>query len=178
MNLAEKALALSSALDAGGIPHAFGGALALIWCTPEVRATQDLDVNVFVEHTEAAPAVAALPDAIEWTTEADEAVARDGQVRVWWDNTPVDLFFDTTDFHRGAALRTVRRDFLGETLPALACRDLAVFKAFFDRTKDWADLEAMAAAGTLDVAAVCGVLVEYLGAADPRIARVRALVHG
>jgi len=29
-----------------------------------------------------------------------------------------------------------------------------VFKAFFDRTKDWADLEEMQAAGTLDVEAV------------------------
>jgi hypothetical protein len=178
VNLAEKALALSHALDAAGIPHAFGGALALIWCTPEVRATQDLDVNVFVDHTDIAHVVAALPDGVEWTDDADAAVARDGQVRVWWDTTPVDLFFDTTDFHRDAALRTVRRDFLGSTLPALACRDLAVFKAFFDRTKDWADLEAMATAGVLDVAAVCGVLVEYLGPDDDRIGRVRALVHG
>ncbi len=178
MNLADKALALSATLDAAAIPHAFGGAIALIWCTPEVRATQDLDVNVFVDHTEAGAAFRALPSEVEWS-EADEALVRsDGQVRLWWGSTPVDLFFDTTDFHRDAALRAVRRDFLGSTIPALVCRDLAVFKAFFDRTKDWADLEAMAAAGALDVAAVCGVLVDYLGADDPRIGRVRDLVRG
>ncbi len=28
-------------------------------------------------------------------------------------------------------------------LPFLSCPDLAVFKVFFNRTKDWADLEAM-----------------------------------
>jgi hypothetical protein len=57
----------------------------------------------------------------------------------------------------------------------LACRDLAVFKAFFDRTKDWADLEEMQGAGTLDIEVVAGVLVRYLGTDDPRIARLLAL---
>lgn len=39
----------------------------------------------------------------------------------------------------------------------LSCADLAVFKAFFNRTKDWADLEEMRSAGTLDVDGVIGV---------------------
>ena len=60
-------------------------------------------------------------------------------------------------------------------VPFLACRDLAVFKAFFDRTRDWADLEDMNAAGTLDHEAVLGVLVRYLGGDDLRVARLRAL---
>ncbi|MHB1138895.1 MAG: hypothetical protein ACYC2O_08050, partial [Microthrixaceae bacterium] len=60
-------------------------------------------------------------------------------------------------------------------VPFLACTDLAVFKAFFDRTKDWADLEEMVAAGTLDVDRVVGVLVRYLGADDDRVARLLAL---
>ena len=53
-------------------------------------------------------------------------------------------------------------------MPVPVVPDLAVFKAFFNRTKDWADLEEMAAAGTLDVDAVVGVLVRYLGADDQR----------
>jgi hypothetical protein len=60
-------------------------------------------------------------------------------------------------------------------LPFLSCRDLAVFKAFFDRTKDWADLEEMYAAGTLDVDAVTGVLVRYLGGDDHRVVRLLSL---
>jgi hypothetical protein len=50
-----------------------------------------------------------------------------------------------------------------------------VFKAFFDRTKDWADLEEMQLAGTLDIEAVAGVLVHYLGPDDPRVARLLSL---
>ena len=60
-------------------------------------------------------------------------------------------------------------------LPFLACRDLAVFKAFSDRTKDWADLEEMQAAGTLDVDAVAGVLGRSVGGDDQRIALLRTL---
>ena len=60
-------------------------------------------------------------------------------------------------------------------MPFLSCADLAVFKAFFNRTKDWADLEEMQAAGTLDVDRVIGVLVRYLGPTDDRIERLRAL---
>ena len=50
-----------------------------------------------------------------------------------------------------------------------------MFKAFFNRTKDWADLEEMQAAGTLDLDRVVGVLVRYLGADDDRIERLLAL---
>ena len=45
-----------------------------------------------------------------------------------------------------AASRARWEDFDGEQLPFLACPDLAVFKAFFSRTRDWADLEEMQAA--------------------------------
>ncbi len=52
--------------------------------------------------------------------------------------------------------------------------------ASFDRTRHgpashWADLEEMAAAGSLDVEAILGVLVRYLGGDDERVARLRAL---
>ena len=50
-----------------------------------------------------------------------------------------------------------------------------MFKAFSDRTKDWADLEEMQAAGALDIDAVAGVLVRYLGGDDHRIERLRSL---
>ena len=50
-----------------------------------------------------------------------------------------------------------------------------MFKAFFNRTKHWADLEAMRDAGTLDVASVAGVLATFLGGEDERIARLLSL---
>ncbi len=99
----------------------------------------------------------------------------DGQSRLWWDTTPIDVFLDTTPFHDDVGTRVRLEPFGDVVLPFLACRDLAVFKAFFDRTKDWADLEEMHAAGTLDIEAVSGVLVRYLGGDDHRIERLRSL---
>jgi hypothetical protein len=55
--------------------------------------------------------------------------------------------------------------------------ELAVFKANFDRTRDWADVEAMVAAETLDVDTVREHLQRLLGADDPRLARLDEAVR-
>ena len=44
-----------------------------------------------------------------------------------------------------------------------------MFKAFFNRRRDWADVEEMLRAGRLGVGYVAGVLVEYLGPDDGRV---------
>jgi hypothetical protein len=173
--LAEQIVAVHRSLDEAGIPHAFGGALALAWCTQQARGTIDIDVNVFVPPDRAAIVLAALPGAVTWTEADLTTLARDGQVRVWWDETPVDVFASTSTFHDELAGRVRIEAFAGDHLPFLDCRDLAVFKAFFNRTKDWADLEAMAEAGHLDVDAVVGVLARHLGADDERIGRLLTL---
>jgi hypothetical protein len=174
-SLPDKIIAVHGALDAGDVPHAFGGALALAWCTRRARGTIDIDVNVFLPADRTDDVLAALPDSVIPTEEQRSELRDEGQVRLWWDGTPIDVFLDTTPFHRDVATR-VRLESFGDTvLPFLACRDLAVFKAFFDRTKDWADLEEMLAAGTLDLEAVAGVLVRYLGGDDERIARLMSL---
>ncbi len=177
MTLIEKILALHRALRAAEVPHAFGGALALAWCTQQARGTIDIDLNLFVEVDQVGAVLQRLPDGVAWGDDDLALLERDGQARLWWDTTPVDLFFNTTDFHARAAGRARWEPFQGEDLPFLACRDLAVFKAFFSRTKDWADLEAMAEAGALDVAAVVGVLAAYLGPDDERIERLLALAR-
>jgi hypothetical protein len=171
----EKMRAIHRALDEAALPHAFGGALALAWCTERARGTIDIDLNVFVGTDRTAAVLAALPGDVAWTDDDAVLVARDGQQRLWWDRTPVDLFLNTTEFHERAAGRARWEDFDGDSLPFLACSDLAVFKAFFDRTKDWADLEEMHAAGTLDLDLVTGVLVRHLGADDARLAKLQAL---
>lgn len=162
-------------LRASGIDHAFGGALALAWCTEQARGTVDIDVNVFVPPPRADEVLAALPTEIVATDDERQLLVHDGQVRVRWGTTPVDLFLSTTDFHEGAAARVRWEPFAGSQLPFLACDDLAVFKAFFNRTKDWADLEAMREAGTLDVPTVAGVLATLLGGDDDRVARLLSL---
>jgi hypothetical protein len=175
LSLADQLLEVHRSLDAADVPHAFGGALALAWCTQQARATIDIDVNVFVPPDSAEAVLCALPDGVTWTEVDVATVERDGQVRVWWDGTPLDVFTSTTAFHDEVGTRVRWEDFAGASVPFLDCRDLAVFKAFFDRTKDWADLEAMAEAGTLDVDAVVGVLARHLGPDDQRIERLLAL---
>jgi hypothetical protein len=67
-------------------------------------------------------------------------------------------------------------EFGGRSIPFLGCSDLAVFKAFFNRTKDRADLEEMIGIGALNVDQTLGVLVRYLGEDDDRVERLRSLV--
>jgi hypothetical protein len=178
LSLADKIVAVHRALDAAQLPHAFGGALALAWCTQRARGTIDIDVNVFVPVGRIGGLLAGLPVDVAADDAAVAQLESDGQTRLWWDSTPVDVFLDTTPFHADVGERIRWEPFAGQDVPFLACRDLAVFKAFSDRTKDWADLEEMQAAGTLDVEAVAGVLVHYLGFDDPRIARLFALAGG
>lgn len=176
MNLVDRIVELHRGLTDADIPHAFGGALALAWCTQQARATIDIDINMFVDASQAATVYAALPDGVRVEGKDREAIAETGQTRLWWDQTPVDVFFNTTEFHEAAASRARIEDFAGHRVPFLACDDLAVFKAFFNRTKDWADLEEMQAAGSLNVESVLGVLARYLGGDDHRIERLRSLV--
>ena len=173
--LPEKIVALHRSLERARLPHAFGGALALAWCTQRARGTIDIDVNVFVDVDRAEQVFRALPRKVEWTAADAAVLRRDGQTRVWWDKTPLDLFVNTTPFHAEVALRTRYEEFAGASIPFLSCHDIAVFKAFFNRTKDWADIEEMLAAGTLNVSRVRGVLAHYLGADDGRVARLAAL---
>ncbi len=173
--LVEKALALEAALDDTRIPHAFGGALALAFHIAEPRGTRDIDMNVFLPTDDARSVLSSLPKEVDWSAQDVAEIGRNGQVRVFWGETPVDLFFVTHAFHTNAASHTELVPFAGVEIPILAADDLAVLKAFFDRTKDWADIEAMIDAGSLDVHVVLGWLVDLLGGDDHRVARLRGL---
>lgn len=175
VDLVELILRLNEAFGSARIPYAFGGALALAWCIPEPRATADIDLNVFVPVSELDRVLAALPAEIEVSTRERILLERDGQARLWWEGVPVDLFLATADFHIAVGERIIVRPFASAEVPFLACRDLAVFKAFFNRSKDWLDIEQMVSANSFDVFDVTTVLSEHLGPDDHRIARLEAL---
>jgi len=160
---------LHDGLDAAGIPHAFGGAFALLWCTGEPRTTVDIDVNVFVAPIEARRVLDALPNEIAHSDEEETQLMTSGQCRVTFDGIPVDIFLDTTSFHDDLRLHLQEHQLADRNLPFLGCNDLAVFKAFFNRRKDWADIEEMLRAGRIDVSYVVGLLGDYLGPDDERI---------
>ena len=172
MNLPGRVVAIHRALTAHRLPHAFGGAMALAYWTLDPRATNDIDVNIFVPAQEGGRALQALPDPIERPPGVEETVVRDGQVRLWWGETPVDVFFDYVPLHAAAAAHRRVVPFADTTIPVLGPVELAVFKVMFDRTRDWADLEAMIQAGTLDLDAVRHELVALIDGDDPRHARL------
>src|SRR5262245_29500700 len=90
VSLPDKVLAIHKSLRAARIPHAIGGALALAYYA-EPRTTIDVDVNVFVPTGQWATVRQALtPLGIAVDVEESE-LERDGQVRLWWDQNPVDL---------------------------------------------------------------------------------------
>src|SRR5664279_611834 len=73
-----------------------GGALALAFCTERARGTIDIDVNVFVSQDEAGRVLSSLHPPLSHSDADLLALERDGQTRLWWEQTPVDIFLDTT----------------------------------------------------------------------------------
>jgi hypothetical protein len=177
VSIVAKMIAIDGALDEAGIPHAFGGALALAFCTERARGTIDIDLNVFLVPSRIDELIAALPGEVEIDDRSSVQLARDGQTRAWWESTPVDLFLSTTPYHDEAASRSRYHELGGRMMPFLDCSDLAVFKAFFDRPKDWVDLAEMNEAGTLEADRIVGILARYLGPEDHRVARVLEFRH-
>ena len=175
MNLVERVLAVAEALDRAEIEWALGGAIALAYATEEPRGTRDIDVNVFLGSSDVDKVFAALPPGVKIEPADKKAVLTDDQVRLWWDDTPIDLFFAASEFHLEVGDRCRPVAFGGRTVRVLAAEDLAVFKAMFDRPKDWVDIDEMAVSGALDRAVASSRLKAILGSADSRVARLAGL---
>jgi hypothetical protein len=175
-SLSEKVLLLEEGFRQRHVPHAFGGALALAYyATP--RATIDIDVNVFVR-VERADEVLELLEVLgaePLRKEGRAQLERDGQARVHWDTTPVDLFFSYDALHESCLERRQRLPFGdGDWIHVLAAEDLLVFKALFDRDKDWRDIEELiyAMGDELDSAYARGWMERIVGEPDPRHRRL------
>ena len=178
MTLPERLVALHRAFSERRVPHAFGGAIALAYWTLDPRGTSDLDVNVFLPAADPERALVALPVGVDRPAGTAEAIGRDGQVRLWWDEMPVDLFFATIPFLETAAGRVRPAPFGGRRISILAAEDLAICKILFNREKDWLDLREMLlfGVGGMDLGYMCNWLGAMIGLADERVRRFDALV--
>ena len=175
--LPEKILAVHDAFSGTRIAHAFGGALALAYYA-EPRATDDVDINVFTA-PESYPVVSAALTPLGVRDELDAAAAQaDGQCRLWWGRTPLDLFFEYDQLHE-AMRRAVRLVPFGDRqIPILAPEHLLVCKAIFDRPKDWLDIEQIiVCVEELDEEAIRSWLTRIVGGDDPRAQRVEVALH-
>ena len=176
--LDEKVIELARTLTSAGIPYAFGGALAFAYYG-EPRATMDVDVNVFVRPSRAAEVFDTLaPLGVTTHRSAISETDRDGQVRLHWGRTAVDLFFAYDAFHDHAAGRVRSVPFGDTTIRILAPEDLLVCKTVFDRRKDWIDIDQILAmtAGDLDIDDVRRSVTRIVGAGDPRLDKLNAAI--
>ena len=163
-NLAPKIVSLHEMLDSAGVPHQFGGAIALIWYR-NPRATTDIDVNLTLPPAAAEPILELLAAlGVTVAPEDRAAIASDGQARLDWEGSYLDVFFATLDLHLEMAERARVVRFGPVDIPILAPEDLIVCKAVFDRPKDWLDIEEMLRWGTeVDAARTLYWVGEILG---------------
>jgi len=168
ISLERKIVGVHNMLSEAALPYAFGGALALAFYTGEPRGTRDIDVNIFLSVREIETVRSALSKRVSFTdAQMADAIAND-QVRVFWEDTPIDIFFNVAQFHDDVMLGVEHHKFAKIMMPILGADSLAVFKAMYNRTKDWADIEAMLEVNSIDKSRVIGWLVRLLGVDDPR----------
>lgn len=173
--LIDKLFVIHDALQEHSLPHAFGGALALAYCVEEPRGTRDIDVNVFCDAADGAKVLGALPAGVRITAGDVEKVVDGGQTRLWWDGVPIDVFLNNLPLHEAVASAVVWVPLHGRQVPMLDCASLVIFKSFFDRTQDWADIEAIAMASAEDIEAAARTLAEMVGEDDPAYRRLAAI---
>ena len=176
-NLVGRIISLHEMLDSIGLPHQFGGAIALAWYRSP-RATTDIDVNLTLPPEGAGPVLRALALlGVTITPEDRAAVAADGQARLDWDGSYLDVFFATLDLHFEMAERARLVRFGPVDMPILAPEDLIICKAVFDRPKDWLDIEEMLLWGTeVDAARALGWVRDILGPQSGQYARLSELL--
>jgi len=176
--LAGRIVAAHEMLDSIGVTHQFGGAIALAWYR-NPRATTDIDINVTIPPEDADPVLGALTHLGVTVSPADRAlISRDGQARLDWNGSYLDLFFATFELHREMAERSREVSFGPVRIPILSPEHLTVCKVVFDRPKDWLDVEEMIAWGTaIDADEVLGWVREILGETSKQYVRLAKLLE-
>lgn len=171
---------IARAFDARGISYALGGALAYgQYGIP--RATNDVDVNVFVEPATFAvvfDALRALGIAVD-DAAARDAADREGLIVLRFGDYRLDVFTPSIAFSWEAERTRVRHIVEGTEVWFLSAEALCVFKLLFFRGKDVVDLERLVAVhgAALDAAYVRARIAEMLGEDDARVATWDRLWH-
>jgi len=163
-------------LKEAGIPHAFGGALALGYYA-EPRETKDIDVNVFVQ-VERWPEVREAVAPLGVNVETDEGeLEAEAQVKLVWNESPLHLFFSQDALHEEMERKMRGVPFVGTTIPIVSPEHLVIRKALLDRTKDWLDIEQIfAATSPLGLREIEHWMEQMAGIDDPRLAKLRQTV--
>jgi hypothetical protein len=174
----EAGIQVAQAFERHAVPYALGGALAYgQYGIP--RATNDVDVNVFVGPDELAEVFGALRTlgiTIDETA-ARAASEEQGLIVLRFGGFRLDVFTPSIEFSWEAGRTRVQQTVDGISVWFLSVEALCVFKLLFFRGKDIVDLERLVAVSgnAIDAAYVRDHIVAMLGADDPRVARWDAL---
>lgn len=164
---------IAQALEQHAVPYALGGALAYgQYGIP--RATNDVDVNVFVE-ADGLDQVFVVLRSLGVTIDdaaARAAAEREGLIVLRFAEFRLDVFTPSIDFAWEAAKTRVRQRVGDTEVWFLSAEALCVFKLLFFRGKDIVDLERLVALqwSVLNTDYVRSHIVAMLGADDPRVA--------
>ncbi len=170
---------IADALERAKLPYGIGGALALgVWGFP--RATNDVDVNVFVTG-DLEPVFAALEVAgcqVDRAMAASAATER-GEFQAWVGPMRVDVFVPSIPFYESVRTRVRQAPLEGRPAWFLSPEDLSVMKFLFFRTKDLLDVERLVAlvGQSFDRVYVERSLTDIVGATDSRLERWRSLLR-
>jgi hypothetical protein len=140
-DLLERVIAIAQVFGRAGIPHSFGGAIALGYYA-QARPTYDIDINVYLRVDDAGRALDSLQElgVPEASDDQRARIRRDGQTRLYWDDVPLDLFFWNLEFHASCCSRRRSHALLDHTIDILSPEDLIVCKVAFGRDKDTRDV--------------------------------------
>ncbi len=171
-----KVMGIAQALEQARIPYAFGGAIALAYYAAP-RGTEDIDVNVFLKAEEAGTCTEVLERLGISSSVADRDI-HPHQVVLFWEHTPIHVFFSYDPFHDSCQARARRVPFAESEIWILSAEDIAIFKIIYDRPKDRAEVrEVLLCMGErIDVAYMTGWLERMLGSEDARVTRFRGSV--
>lgn len=165
---------VADALEEQRLPYAIGGGISYgLWAPP--RATNDADVNVFVEPARFGEVVAALQRA---GVSVDAAAAlrgmeEGGQFVAYFGPWRIDVYVPSIDFSWEAHRTRREKEWHGRFYWFLAPEALCVFKLLYFRPKDLVDLERLLTTQgrRLDAAYVRRWIADMMGEDDVRVAR-------
>lgn len=164
------AVALAETLEAADVPYAIGVAVAYGFYGPP-RATNDVDLNVFVPPEEAerifdvlgAVLTIDVEDARSRIAARADFIGRSSGMRV-------DVFLSDTILTERARTRVQPKEIGGRTIQVLAVEDLVLFKLVFYRDKDLLDIRyLLPLVPDLDTTYVRTSLVDAVGQDDVRV---------
>ena len=155
--LPDELIVIHQALERDGLPHAFGGAIALAFCGVP-RFTQDIDINLAAKVGEHPRVLDVLSSLFPITDREriENEISQGAQARLKWGVTPVDLFFSELPFHESLMVRIRDVDYAGVRIQVISAEDLIICKTAYNRGKDWADIENIFRVAGPDIA------LEYL----------------